>query len=147
MFNFIRGVVGVATFGIINPDKQGNITLKDPITGIADITQNVTDAILRDKNKGVWIGIRNISGSFLGLSSAALRIFNSDIVHQAVMVDGHAFSLNNDKGHDIKIVRESDEEKDLYDWTYQGETKREMFQIEAIINEINQGQQKYNVML
>lgn len=103
MFDFFRGFTRVVTLGILNPDKEGKLTFKDPFTGLLDITKNISDVVFRDEDKGVWLGIRNIGDNFLGVSSVALRVLNYDIVHQAVMVDGCAFSLCNDKGGDIRI--------------------------------------------
>ncbi|KAL4507525.1 hypothetical protein ABPG73_012213 [Tetrahymena malaccensis] len=146
------GTVKVATAGIVNisADKQ-KIVIKDPLTGTADMLKKGSDKLFRNKNEGVWIGNRPIEelgnkNTTFGFSSAALRVFNVDLMHQAVMVDGKVYSLSNDIGGDIQLKEvTSDYEKNKYEWRYRGKSQITTKFFEKMIQEVNLYHAKYNL--
>ncbi|KAL4480051.1 hypothetical protein ABPG74_020567 [Tetrahymena malaccensis] len=146
------GAVKVVSLGTINANpEKGKIVFKDPITGTADLLKKGADKLLRKRDEGVWIGsrpIENLGDQQLtfGFSSAALRIFNSDIMHQAVMVDGKVYSLCNDKGGDIQIKEvTSNNQKNKYEWRYRGKTQTTNYEFENMINRFNTQSIQYHL--
>ncbi|KAL4480049.1 hypothetical protein ABPG74_020565 [Tetrahymena malaccensis] len=146
------GALRIATAGMVNVSvDKSKIVLKDPFTGLADLIKKGSDKLFRNRNQGVWIGNRPIAefGNeevTFGFSSAALRAFNLDVMHQAVMVDGHVYSLSNDKGGNIQIKEVfSNYEKTKYEWRYRGESKITIQNFEQMIEQLNQHNAKYNI--
>ncbi|KAL4479528.1 hypothetical protein ABPG72_011850 [Tetrahymena utriculariae] len=140
-----QALVKVATLGIVNLNDDG-VVFKDPITGLSDTLKSGIDC-LRKFDKGVWTGTRGLNGGEIGLSSGVLRLFNTDMVHQAVRINGISYSLTNEKQNEIQVKEISSYETQTYDWKYRGQSEVNDYQMKSIIRDVNNYSVKYNLLL
>ncbi|EAR92636.1 hypothetical protein TTHERM_00094270 (macronuclear) [Tetrahymena thermophila SB210] len=140
-----QAIFKAVTFGVVNLTKYG-VVFKDPITGISDILKSGMDC-LRDFNEGVWTGTRGLNEGNIGLSSGVLRLFNADMIHQAVRINGISYSITNQKQDQIQVKEISQNETETYDWKYRGKSKVSDSEMKSIIKDVNNYSVSYNLLL